>query len=336
MKKITLSCIIATFLIQPVFAQTEQTDKLQIHGTIRGKYEYQTELKENRFQVRNARVSFSGKVTPKAAYMAEIDLSEEGQIKMLDAYARIIPTPDFNITIGQMRVPFTIDAHRNPQMQYFPNRSFIAKQVGSVRDVGASVSYKHQGSFPFILEGGLFNGSGITNYHDFWRKGINFSTKAQLFFPQGFNLTLSTQKIKPDKVNIMMYDAGTYFEKNGWHIEAEYLFKKYHHKAYDDVHAVNVFGTYAFPLNNSFVTRISPLIRYDFMTDHSNGITDDSGKLFTTDYERSRVTGGVTLGLGLPFQSDLRINYEKYFYRSGGVAKPSEMDKFVTELMIHF
>ena len=32
---------------------------------------------------------------------------------------------------------FTIDAHRSPHLQYFANRSFIAKQVGNVRDVGA-------------------------------------------------------------------------------------------------------------------------------------------------------------------------------------------------------
>ena len=30
---------------------------------------------------------------------------------------------------------------------------------------------------------------------------------------------------------------------------------------------------------------------------------------------RHRVTGGVTLSLGLPFRADLRLNYEAYFYR---------------------
>lgn len=32
----------------------------EIHGTIRGKYEYQTETSESRFEVRNARFSVSG------------------------------------------------------------------------------------------------------------------------------------------------------------------------------------------------------------------------------------------------------------------------------------
>ena len=36
----------------------------EIHGTIRGKYEYQTETQESRFEVRNARFSVSGNVHP--------------------------------------------------------------------------------------------------------------------------------------------------------------------------------------------------------------------------------------------------------------------------------
>lgn len=47
----------------------------EIHGTIRGKYEYQTETGESRFEVRNARFSVSGNVHPLVAYKAEIDLS---------------------------------------------------------------------------------------------------------------------------------------------------------------------------------------------------------------------------------------------------------------------
>ena len=99
----------------------------EVHGTIRGKYELQTTNGMQRFQVRNARVSLDGKVLPVIAYKAEIDLSDEGSIKMLDAYARFVPNDTWNVTLGQMRVPFTIDAHRSPHQQYFANRSFIAK-----------------------------------------------------------------------------------------------------------------------------------------------------------------------------------------------------------------
>lgn len=77
----------------------------EIHGTIRTKFEYQTEMAASRFEVRNARISITGNVLPIVAYKAEIDLSDEGQIKMLDAYARLFPIKDLTITAGQMRVP---------------------------------------------------------------------------------------------------------------------------------------------------------------------------------------------------------------------------------------
>ena len=178
---------------QMLLGQEKKTDYLpEIHGTIRAKNEYQPEMEAGRFEVRNARFSLTGKVAPTVAYKAEIDLCDEGSIKMLDAYTRLTPLKGLQFTLGQMRVPFTIDAHRSPHQQYFANRSFIAKQVGNVRDVGFTVGYKWTDGVPISIEGGLFNGSGLTNQKDYWTKGINYSTKLQIHLPAGFNVTLST------------------------------------------------------------------------------------------------------------------------------------------------
>ncbi len=328
----------------PVAAQDDDKVDLtpEIHGTIRGKYEYQTGEGEGRFEVRNARVSISGQVAKAVEYKAEIDLSDEGQIKMLDAYTRLKPARGFDFTLGQMRVPFTIDAHRSPHQQYFANRSFIAKQVGNVRDVGATVGYSFNVGFPIILQAGMFNGSGLTNQKDFWTNKVNFSAKAQFMLPRGFNITLSAQKIRPDDVTVMMYDGGAYYHAHGWHIEAEYLFKHYSDDAFKNVHAVDAFVNYDIPLRKCFFSKISPLLRYDYMSDHSDGMRyaggkeDTEGTLVVNDYRRSRLTGGVTFSIAKPFISDIRLNYEKYFYRSGAIQKPSERDKIVIEVMTRF
>ena len=344
-KKFLLLASFAMFAAMPVSAEDddEKVDRTpKLHGTIRGKYEYQTEEGEGRFQVRNARVSLDGKLTKIVSYKAEIDLSDEGKIKMLDAYTRLRPVRGLDFTIGQMRVPFTIDAHRSPHMQYFANRSFIAKQVGNVRDVGATLGYSFNVGFPIKLEAGMFNGSGLTDQKDFWTSNINFSAKAQFFLPRGFNITLSTQKIKPDNVSVMMYDAGAYYHAHGWHVEAEYLYKHYGNNAFDAVHSVDAFVSYDIPLRKCLFTKISPLVRYDYMSDHSDGMRyldgkeDAAGQLVINDYQRSRLTGGVTFSLDLPFVSDIRLNYEKYFYRDGAIAKPSERDKIVVEFMTRF
>lgn len=68
----------------PEFVKT-----MTIGGTIRSKYEYQTEEGEGRFEVRTARINVAGNVTKEVSYKAEIDLCDEGKIKMLDAYTRI-------------------------------------------------------------------------------------------------------------------------------------------------------------------------------------------------------------------------------------------------------
>ena len=62
----------------PEFVKT-----MKIGGTIRSKYEYQTEEGEGRFEVRTARINVAGNVTKEVSYKAEIDLCDEGKIKML-------------------------------------------------------------------------------------------------------------------------------------------------------------------------------------------------------------------------------------------------------------
>ena len=330
--------VITAVLLMAATAATAQQFTPEIHGTIRGKYEYQTEEGEGRFEVRNARISVSDKLIEQLSYKAEVDLSDEGTIKMLDAYARLTPVKRLNFTIGQFRVPFTIDAHRSPHQQYFANRSFIAKQVGNVRDVGATLGYTFSGANPVILEAGLFNGSGLTNQKNYWTKAVNFSAKAQFFLPKGFNVTLSTQKISPNSNTTMMYDLGTYYHANGWHVEAEYLYKHYSHDLFSDVHSFDGFINYDIKVRRkeSLIKKVSPLVRYDFMSDHNDGTVGEDGSLVLTDYKRHRVTTGVTFSLSKPFVSDIRLNFEKYFYREGAIPKPSEKDKIVFEIMTRF
>ncbi|MDO4165507.1 MAG: porin [Bacteroides sp.] len=311
----------------------------EIHGTIRSKYEFQTTTGAGRFEVRNARVSFTGNILPSVAYKAEIDLSDEGNIKMLDAYARLFPAKGLTVTAGQMRVPFTIDAHRSPHQQYFANRSFIAKQVGNVRDVGLTVGYKLPTDMPISLEGGLYNGKGLTNQKNAWSKELCYSAKAEMFFTKGLNLTLSVQSIQPTDIRMQSYDIGAYYETGRFHIEGEYLFKTYEDNAFDDVQAVNAFVNYDLPLKKGPFQKMSFLVRYDMMTDYSDAEDTelgDNGKLAITDYKRQRLTGGITFSLSKAFRTDLRLNYEKYFYAKNSIAATSEQDKIVLELMIRF
>lgn len=326
-----------------------QEYKPSIHGTIRGKYERQFSSSDNhdedaastdaqRFEVRNARISVDGKLSDIVSYKAEIDLCDEGTVKMLDAYGRVKLSPNLDVQIGQYRVPFTIDAHRSPHQQYFANRSFIAKQVGSIRDVGLSATYtltRNDDGWGNILQGGLFNGSGLTGQKDYWTSSINFSLKDQLLMPQGWLMEASMQKVKPDGVTIMMYDGALQWHNHNWICEAEYVYKNYAHGAFDAVNAMDAFVCYdqwlnARPSADKLLQKVSYLARFDYMSDNSDGVK-------VTDAERKRFTAGITLSLGQKaFTADLRLNYEKYYYDEGATIKPSEHDKVVAELMVRF
>ncbi len=307
----------------------------EIHGTIRAKYEYEPQIDKGRFEIRNARVSVEGKVIPIVRYKAEIDLSDEGSIKMLDAYVRLQPGERLKFTFGQMRVPFSIDAHRSPHLQFFANRSFIAKQVGNVRDVGAAVAWTFGESVPVTLEGGIFNGSGLTNQKNFWTNDYNFSFKSQISLWRQFNIVLSCQKATTGDVNTMMWDGGAYWQNSRWHIEAEYLRKHYAHDAFKPVNAIDAFAAYRLPLRGA--KALSFLGRYDYISDHSKGVKDDKGLLAIDDPERHRLTGGLTLSIGTnSLQADIRLNYEQYFYHKNAVPAISERSKVVLEFVAHF
>lgn len=306
------------------------------HGTIRAKYEYEPTINKGRFEIRNARLSVEGKIIPIVRYKAEIDLSDEGSIKMLDAYIRLQPKERLKFTFGQMRVPFSIDAHRSPHLQYFANRSFIAKQVGNVRDVGVAASWTFGARTPITLEGGIFNGSGLTNFKNFWTSDYNFSLKSQICLWRQFNIVLSCQKAKASDVNTYMYDGGIYWENSRWHIEAEYLRKHYANDAFRPVNAVDAFAAYRLPLKRNKMA-LSFLGRYDYMSDHSKGSKDENGILLVDDPERHRLTGGMTLSLGKgALQADIRLNYEQYFYNKDAEPSISERNKIVLEFVAHF
>lgn len=308
----------------------------QVHGTIRTNYEYDTDNNASHFRVRNARVSINGVITPEFEYKAEIDLCDEGKIKMLDAYVRYKPeTAAFTATMGQFRVPFTIDAHRSPHEQLFANRSFIAKYGGNVRDVGFAAQYTVKGNVPVTFQAGVFNGSGLTNQKDYWTKTFNFSFKTTAKIANVLTLEASCQKSRPEDVSIMMWNGGIAYNDGLWHIEAEYLRKNYLHNAFDGMNIINSFISRKFPLRGK-LTSIAALGRYDYMGEHSDGIKNDEGVLTATQPERHRMTVGSTLTFGKARRVELRVNYEKYFYHDDAVIPVSDHDKFVVEVMCRF
>ena len=322
----------------------------QIHGILRGKYEYEPDLDASRFEVRNARLSAEGNLPLRSSYKLEVDLCDESAIKMKDAWVRMaIPLsgddkgPSLRVTLGQQRMPFSIDAHRNPSAQYFANRSFIAKQVGDMRDVGAAVGAPLQlpRGGELTIDAGIYNGSNLDNQKTAWFSSPAYSARIQYFPVKGLAIIPSVQHqlIAGREASYTSVDFGAYYEFAGFHFEAEYLHKFYAKDAFDDCNAIDAMAVYKMPMKKGYLTNISYLLRYDYMDNHSDGkkgFAEGTTRLLQSDAERHRLTAGLTFHVANKyFPTDVRLNYEKYWYPHGG-AKESEQDKLVAELMIRF
>jgi hypothetical protein len=312
-------------------------------GTVRAKFEYQPTEGNARFSVRTARFGIGGSLWSNFLYKMEIDLSDEGRMKMVDAYVGAKLYKGLSFNIGFMRVPFTIDAHRSPHLQLFANRSFIAKQMGNVRDVGAVLGWKVGKKIPVNVQVGMFNGSGLVDtLQRYWTRSFNYSAKVQAGFLPGVNFVAGYMN-RPGAVQIHLFDVGITCQTGRWLIEGEYLRKEYSGGAFSGVNGVDAFLSYGLPVRRGAFRKISFLGRYDYMDNHSNGVAANTGtetepqwSLIANDIERHRATAGVTFSLGLPFSADIRLNYEKYFYAAGAVPGISDHDKIVVEFMAHF
>ncbi|MCD8266237.1 MAG: OprO/OprP family phosphate-selective porin [Prevotellaceae bacterium] len=319
----------------------------QLHGILRGKYEYEPPLDESRFEIRNARVSVEGRLPLRSSYKLEMDFCDETEIKMKDAWVGVNPWKTLQVTIGQQRLPFSIDAHRNPSAQYFANRSFIAKQTGDMRDVGLILEYtfnNKKGRKLATLDAGVFNGASVTSQKSAWHSDWDYSARLQLFPVKGLVIMPSVQHtaIADRGAHYTSVDLGAYYERKGWHWEAEWLRKMYTRSSFSACNAVDAMMIYRMPVKKQkcFLEAISYMGRYDYMGDHTDGTAgfseEEPSRLLTTDYERHRMTLGVTLSVRNPyFPTDIRFNYEGYWYPHGG-AKESEQSKIVAELAIRF
>ena len=128
--------------------------------------------KNDGFDIRRARLDFNGNFTPYLSYRLMADFADKP--KLLDAYAEIKIKDYFNITLGQFRVPFSlenltpvrkldvIDFSQIVEALVLRSKDVIGNQNG--RDIGIQLGgtfLKQEDRNIIEYRIGLFNGSGI-------------------------------------------------------------------------------------------------------------------------------------------------------------------------------
>lgn len=292
----------------------------QINGTIRSRWEMETQEGESRFQVRNARLSLSGKIAPQISYFLNTDLCDRGKMKILDAWGRIELGGGASFQAGQFRMPFGVDPFLAPHTYFFANRSFIGKQVCNFRAVGAKAGVDIA---PFTIEAGVFNPTTIGD-HETWNKKV--TAAGQVILRAGdFKFVTGGQTVMTEGARANLIDGAAGWRRDRWTVEAEYMHEHFTHDAYRGCHAYNLFGNYAMPVKAGIFNRLSFQGRWDGMTRHA------------ADPARNRITIGSTLTYSASkVFADLRANYEKYIYRHNAEGPQGERDKVVLEMVIRF
>lgn len=319
----------------PTTARGEKSEYIpDIHGTLRTRAEWATETGEYRFQVRNARVSIGGNVGPAVSYYVNTDFCDRGKIKILDVWARLKVTSDIYVQAGQFRMPFGVDPFRAPHTYYFANRSFIGKQICNYRAVGAKAAYMLP-SHPLTIEAGLFSPTTIGD-HSGWEKKLTYSCKAS-YKIDNVALTTGFQSVIAGGIRANLVDCCVSWSAGRWIVEGEYMHEQYTAGNYDGCHAYNLFTDYRLPIKAGIFNRLSFQGRFDGMTDQGKH-RDNAGKTIVDNQARNRVTIGTTISYvrSKSMYVDLRLDYEKYFYKRGTAHGSDDGDKTVLELVLRF
>lgn len=334
-----LYAAICLLIFSNVSASADALDEIDktpvIGGAIRTRYEYDMTNRAGRFQVRNARVSFSGSINKIIGYYTKVDLCDRGYMKILDAFGKFNVSPWLRVQIGRQSIPFSVDASRSPGTYYFSRHSYVEEFVGAIRGVGIQ-------GLTSLYHGKVYVDAGIFQIHTAdqtaWSRQRYDYVGRIGFKPGNIKLEAGMESTVIASTRINMFDASINWRYGRWMVECEGLAKCYTHSSYHTAWASNMIVDYAVPVNSRCFNQWSLQGRYDCMSDHSNGSKNDAGMMITDIKGQYRITLGSTLNANYgKLKTELRINYEKNFnslnYRH---AVAGNGNKLLAEMVIIF
>ncbi|MDR1594674.1 MAG: OprO/OprP family phosphate-selective porin [Prevotellaceae bacterium] len=150
---------------------THLTNK--ISGLLNVRYQYSDEGEGlNSFDIRRARISFKGEISPLIDYCIQADFAKNPRI--LDAFFNWHPTDVFNIKAGEFKIPFSLENPYSTHAFEMIENSMIITALSGYDDVsgivanGRDIGINFYGKFlrtgnynMFGYSMGLFNGNGI-------------------------------------------------------------------------------------------------------------------------------------------------------------------------------
>ena len=289
------------------------------------KTEYDLDNSLIRFEVRNARFGLKGRINDYMSYKVELDLSDEGKMKMLEAYVRFSALKKIDIYLGQRKIPFSTDYIRNPAENIFANRSFLAKYINDgMRDIGFYIDYKTGERIPVNILIGAVNGTGNNNPQ--WISRPNLTGRITVGKEKGIraagNIYYGAGEFRD---HLSMLGGEIRYLRDNFFVESEYIRRNWTDttgmRVGDD--GLYIHSYYNFLIDTKMIKIISPTVRWDCI----------GRSVFTEKNDANRLTLGINAGFEpRQFYSEIRLNYENYFRSS----LPIHTDKLTLEFIARF
>lgn len=324
-------CIFSVFVLKAEEPDSVSYPNFELDGTLKNKFEYATETNMSRFSVRNSRIGVSGNINPYATYRVQLELSDEGEFKVLDLSGSLKPIKGLSLTLGQTSVLLFNSYIVSPSEMMFANRAFLGKYFLSTRDLGFRANYDFQiGTVPSSMEFGVYNGNTIND--PVWRERLSYGGRIKIGNMKGARTTAKFYDYQNEEIHYLFYGVDLRYEGRNWKVETEVLKRDSKTESESDMLSYYVQGGYEIPLKKfPIFERLIPVARWDAIDKNF----EESG------FDVNRLTIGLGFGFNQKnFSSILRFDYEWYFVNNeiDLLSKYPEMDsdKFTVELLFTF
>jgi len=149
------------------------TKALQISGLVQARYQgFQQKATNDAFDLHRARLIVQGSVTDKWSYYTQTELGGTG-VKLVDAYTAYKFADAFKVSVGQFKIPFSLESLTPDAQLEFIDRSQVVEALAARskdvignqqgRDIGITASgnfVKVNDLYLFDYTVGIFNGAG--------------------------------------------------------------------------------------------------------------------------------------------------------------------------------
>lgn len=321
-----LSVLITNLLL----AQVKPDYSPQFFGYVKSWYQDDFSSNQGQFLMKEVRFGAKGNVNEFSGYKLMVDFTRLGTLKtttdlingktvltsatasfsdvLMDADAYITPMKNLTFDLGQFLVPFSTDNLRGGSDIDFVNRPLSTNIAPALRDIGFMTTYQTNIGLPLELKAGLFNGSGQNKPEN--DKTINYSLRAVAQPVQNLSISANYYEGHISTAAVNIFDFGADYRFTNIFLSGEFGQRKSLLKNVETTsNSFFVYSFYDLDFGNSEVSHLIPAVRFEhYQPDCAKSISDINKTTFGLSIEFAKVK-----------YAQLRVNYELYDYKSGGV-----------------